>query len=91
MSQVIGTSVSRKDGRAKVMGTATYAAEHQIPGLVYGYLVTSSIANGNIKAIDTSAAEQSPGVLAVFTHQNAPQIRPLTTLCPQRFTRRGYL
>ncbi len=78
MSQVIGTSVSRKDGRAKVTGTATYAAEHQIPGLVYGYLVTSAIANGSIQAIDTSEAEQSPGVLAVFTHQNAPKICPPT-------------
>ena len=78
MSQVIGTSVSRKDGRAKVMGTATYAAEHQIPGLVYGYLVTSAVAKGSIKAIDTREAEKSPGVLTVFTHQNAPPICPPT-------------
>ncbi len=78
MSQVIGTSVSRKDGLAKVTGTATYAAEHQIPGLVYGYLVTSAIANGSIQAIETREAEQSPGVLAVFTHQNAPKIYPPT-------------
>lgn len=78
MSKVIGTSVSRKDGKAKVMGTATYAAEHQIPGLVYGYLVTSAIAKGSIKAINTSEAEQSPGAIAVFTHQNAPKINPPT-------------
>ena len=78
MSQVIGTSVSRKDGRAKVTGSATYAAEHQIPGLVYGYLVTSAIANGSIKKIETQEAEQSLGVLAVFTHQNPPKICPPT-------------
>lgn len=74
MSQVIGTSVSRKDGRAKVMGTATYAAEQQIPNLVYGYLVTSTIANGRIRQIDTRDAQKAPGVIAIFTHQNAPKL-----------------
>jgi len=74
MNKVIGTAVSRKDGRAKVTGTATYAAEHQIPGLVHGYLVTASIANGRIKSLDTSAAQKAPGVIAVFTHKNAPKV-----------------
>lgn len=74
MNKVIGTAVSRKDGLAKVTGTATYAAEHQIPGLVHGYLVTASIANGQIKSIDTSAAKKASGVIAVFTHENAPKM-----------------
>jgi xanthine dehydrogenase YagR molybdenum-binding subunit len=68
------TSFSRTDGQAKVTGTATYSAEHQIQGLVHGYLVTSTIANGRIRTINTRAAEQSPGVLAVFTHRNAPKL-----------------
>lgn len=74
MNKVIGTGVNRKDGRAKVTGTATYAAEHQIPNLVHGYLVTASIANGQIKSIDTSAAKKAPGVIEVFTHKNPPKI-----------------
>jgi xanthine dehydrogenase YagR molybdenum-binding subunit len=74
MNKVIGTGVNRKDGRAKVTGTATYAAEHQIPGLVHGYLVTASIANGQIKSIDTSAAEKALGVISVFTHKNPPKM-----------------
>ena len=74
MNQIIGTSVSRKDGRAKVTGTATYGAEHQIPGLVHGYLVTAAIANGRIRNIDTQQAEQAPGVMAVFTHKNKPKV-----------------
>ncbi|MGL5876361.1 MAG: xanthine dehydrogenase family protein molybdopterin-binding subunit, partial [Xenococcaceae cyanobacterium] len=68
------TSVSRTDGRAKVTGTATYSAEHQIEGLVHGYLITSAIAKGKIRKIDTRIAEQSPGVIAVFTHRNAPKL-----------------
>lgn len=74
MSKMIGTAVNRKDGFAKVTGQATYAAEHQLPGLVHGYVVTATIAKGQIRAIDTRDAEQSPGVIAVFTHQNVPKI-----------------
>ncbi|WP_413168048.1 xanthine dehydrogenase family protein molybdopterin-binding subunit [Capilliphycus salinus ALCB114379] len=74
MNKVIGTAVNRKDGLAKVTGKATYAAEHQIPGLVHGYLITSAIANGRIRLISTEAAEKAPGVIAVITHKNAPQI-----------------
>ncbi|MEM1255213.1 MAG: xanthine dehydrogenase family protein molybdopterin-binding subunit [Cyanobacteria bacterium P01_H01_bin.21] len=74
MNQVIGSSVSRQDGRAKVTGTATYSAEHQIPNLAYGYLVTATIASGRIRAIDTREAEQASSVITVFTHRNAPQV-----------------
>ncbi|HEY9655130.1 MAG TPA: xanthine dehydrogenase family protein molybdopterin-binding subunit, partial [Crinalium sp.] len=74
MSKVIGTAVNRKDGFAKVTGTATYSAEHDVSGLVHGVVVTSTIANGRIKAIDTREAEKAPGVTAVFTHKNAPKV-----------------
>jgi xanthine dehydrogenase YagR molybdenum-binding subunit len=74
MNEPMKTSISRTDGRAKVTGTATYSAEHQIEGLVHGYLVTSTIAKGRIRTINTRNAEKSPGVLAVFTHRNAPKL-----------------
>lgn len=74
MNKIIGTGINRKDGLAKVTGAATYAAEHQIPNLVHGYLVTASIAKGRIKNIDTQAAAKAKGVIAVFTYKNAPQI-----------------
>jgi xanthine dehydrogenase YagR molybdenum-binding subunit len=74
MNKVIGTAVSRKDGRAKVMGTATYAAEHQIPGLLHGYLVTATIAKGSIKEINTRDAEKALGVKAIFTPKNPPKM-----------------
>jgi xanthine dehydrogenase YagR molybdenum-binding subunit len=76
MSNVMGTSISRKDGRAKVTGTATFSAEHQIPDLLYGYLVTATIARGRIQNMDTTAAAAAPGVKAVFTPKNPPKIFP---------------
>lgn len=66
--------ISRVDGRAKVTGKAKYFAEFDLPGMTYCVLVGSEIAKGNITAINTKAAENAPGVLAVFTHLNMPEI-----------------
>src|SRR5688500_1688670 len=66
--------IDRVDGKAKVTGKATFAAEHKTQNIVYGWLVGSTIAKGRIKNIDIKAAERAPGVLAVITHQNAPKI-----------------
>lgn len=66
--------IDRVDGKAKVTGTATYAAEYKQQNLVYGFLVGSTIAKGHITGIDTKSAERAPGVLAVITHLNAPKL-----------------
>ena len=70
----IGQPVSRVDGRQKVTGRATYAAEFDVPGLAHGVIVRSTVANGRIASIDSAAAERAPGVVAVLTHRNAPRL-----------------
>jgi xanthine dehydrogenase YagR molybdenum-binding subunit len=72
MTQYTGTATSRIDGRDKVTGVARYAAEFGAPDLAHGSVVTSSIAKGRIKQIDTARAMDVEGVLAVLTHQNRP-------------------
>ncbi|ACB52858.1 putative Carbon monoxide dehydrogenase molybdoprotein [Crocosphaera subtropica ATCC 51142] len=71
---LIKTIMNRKDGTAKVTGTATYGAEHQIADLVHGYLITANIASGEIANINTEAALKSPGVIKIITHENRPTI-----------------
>lgn len=71
---VIGKPISRVDGRQKVTGGATYAAEFDVPGQVHAAVVRSTIASGRIASIDGAAAERAPGVLAVVTHRNAPRL-----------------
>jgi len=66
--------IKRVDGHLKVTGAIKYAAEYNFPGLVYGILVSSTIPKGTITGIDSKAAERAPGVLAVVSHLNAPQI-----------------
>ncbi|WP_428484536.1 xanthine dehydrogenase family protein molybdopterin-binding subunit [Rhodopila sp.] len=71
---VIGKPIPRVDGRAKVTGSATYAAEFHPPGMVWGVPVQSTIAHGRITSIDAAAAERVLGVLRVLTHGDVPQL-----------------
>jgi xanthine dehydrogenase YagR molybdenum-binding subunit len=68
----IGTPTSRIDGHAKVTGAAKYAAEHNVNGLAYAAVVTSTIAKGRIARIDTAEALRVEGVLDILTHENRP-------------------
>jgi len=70
----IGEPIDRVDGRLKVTGGARYAAEYPVPNVSYAVIVTSSIASGRVRQMDTSAAERATGVLAVLTPQNAPKL-----------------
>src|SRR3954452_23864469 len=74
MTAFIGQPVSRVDGRRKVTGGATYAAEFRVPGVAHAVIVRSTVANGRIAAIDTEAAERALGVAAVVTNRNAPRL-----------------
>src|SRR5437762_8535027 len=81
----IGQRVTRVDGRLKVMGQATYAAEFARPKLAYGMLFQSTIANGRVTKIDISTAKSAPGVIAILTRENAPQFKPY----PDDLTKKG--
>jgi xanthine dehydrogenase YagR molybdenum-binding subunit len=74
MSPYIGTSTSRIDGPAKVTGAAKYAGEFKAEGLVYGFVVESTIAKGRIRSIDTRTALGITGVLDILSHQNRPEM-----------------
>ena len=71
---IIGAPIDRTDGRLKVTGGVRYSAEVNVPGLVYGVIVSSTISAGSVASMDTAAAEGSPGVLAVFTPFNMPKL-----------------
>src|SRR5262247_3363305 len=72
----IGAPISRVDGVGKATGEARYAADHGVSGLAHGHVVSSQIARGTILRIDATAALALPGVLQVFTHENARRLVP---------------
>ncbi|HZI40502.1 MAG TPA: xanthine dehydrogenase family protein molybdopterin-binding subunit [Gemmatimonadaceae bacterium] len=70
----VGAPLDRVDGRLKVTGGARYAAEFAVPNLAHGVIITSTIAKGRVRSMDTSAAERAPGVIKVLTPMNAPRL-----------------
>ena len=76
MTHVIGQPIDRIDGHAKVTGSAAYAADNRVDGMVFGTIVTATIGRGRITEINTKSAQKVPGVLLVMTHENAPKQAP---------------
>ena len=72
----VGTARPRIEGRAKVTGSARYAADEPMQNLAFGSVVMSTVSRGRIRDIDTSAAEGSHGVLGVVDHSTAPRLNP---------------
>jgi len=72
MDSIIGQGIDRIDGRAKVTGAAAYSADKRAPDMAYGAIVTATIACGRITSIESTTARNTPGVLMVMTHENAP-------------------
>lgn len=73
-SSPLGRPLDRVDGPLKVTGKAQYAGEFNQDGLLYGSVVSSTIARGRVLSIDATAAEAVPGVQLVLTHLNRPRL-----------------
>src|ERR1700710_765149 len=63
----IGQRTIRPDGVDKVTGRAAFAADTNMPGMIWGKVLRSPHPHARIKSIDTSKAEALPGVKAVVT------------------------
>ena len=74
--RVVGHPVDRVEGPLKTTGRAPYAYEQQLPGQppAHGAVLGAAIAKGRIVSMDTEAARQAPGVLAVVTAENAGKL-----------------
>jgi carbon-monoxide dehydrogenase large subunit len=63
----IGQPVRRAEDPKLVRGEGQYSDDVNLAGQAYAVMVRSSMAHGVIKGIDTAAAKEMPGVLAVIT------------------------
>lgn len=63
--KIVGKSVKRTDLKAKVMGTAKYTLDSELPNMLYAVLLQSPYVNGTIKSIDIKEAESSAGIIKV--------------------------
>jgi CO/xanthine dehydrogenase Mo-binding subunit len=72
----IGVSVPRFDAPEKVTGRTQYVGDIQLPGLLYARLLRSPHAHARIKRIDAARARELPGVRAVLTAADIPELKP---------------
>jgi len=70
----VGQPLDRVDGVAKVTGKARYAGEYPEDGLLFGSVVSSTIAKGRVLNIDTREALNVPGVVLILDHRNRPHL-----------------
>src|ERR1700720_1587768 len=72
--RVVGTRPIRPDGVDKVIGRATFGADMAMPGMLWGKVLRSPHAHARIRSIKTDKAAALPGVKAVVTAADFPEI-----------------
>jgi carbon-monoxide dehydrogenase large subunit len=70
----VGRPAAHVEGRAKVTGEAKYSADITLPGILWGKCLRSPFPHARIVSIDISQAKQLPGVHAIVTGADLPQI-----------------
>ncbi len=89
MTKTIGKSIRRVDARGKVIGETLYSGDITMPNMAYMKILFARRPHALIKSIDTSAAEATKGVIAVFTAKDVPvneyglQIADQPVLCDE--------
>jgi CO/xanthine dehydrogenase Mo-binding subunit len=84
---VIGAPIPRLEGPEKVTGRAIYAADIHLPGTLWGKILRSPYPHARILSIDVSRANEVPGVRAVITGKDIPnllqgrRLRDMPVLC----------
>ena len=74
--KVVGTRPIRPDGVDKVTGRANFGADMTMPGMLWGKIKRSPHAHARIVSINTDKALTLPGVKAVTTRADFPDIPP---------------
>jgi xanthine dehydrogenase molybdenum-binding subunit len=68
---VVGKKIPRIDAYERVTGQAQYTGDIQLPGMLHARVLRSPHPHARIVSIDTSKAENLPGVKAIAHHENA--------------------
>jgi CO/xanthine dehydrogenase Mo-binding subunit len=73
--KVVGKSFPKHDSKEKLTGRTAYIHDVKLPGMLHGKILYSERVSARIVDIDTSEAEAVPGVAAVITAYNTPEVR----------------
>lgn len=73
----VGEKAIRPDAPSKILGTAKYAADIKVPGMVYGSALRTPAPRAYIKAIHLEKALQHPDVVKIALAEDIPGERIL--------------
>src|SRR5271156_5008945 len=76
LQKVVGTRPIRPDGVDKVTGRANFGADMVMPGMLWGKIKRSPHAHARIVSINLDKALALPGVKAVITRADFPELTP---------------
>jgi len=71
----IGKRIPKLDAADKATGRSRYIQDLKLPGMLYGRILYSQCAHARIVKIDVSKARALPGVRAVLTGEDIPEIK----------------
>lgn len=72
----IGKTLPKVDTRANALGAPVYVEDYRrLPGTLIVKVLRSPYAHARIRSINARIAQKVPGVVAVFTYEDAPDIR----------------
>ncbi len=72
--KLIGQNYTPPDHVAKVTGRARYAEDFRAEGMLFTKLLLSPMPHARVRSIDTSAALAMPGVKAILTAEDLPDL-----------------
>jgi CO/xanthine dehydrogenase Mo-binding subunit len=71
---VVGKSYPQVDAIDKARGRTKFVSDLVVPNMLHGRILRSPLAHARILSLDTSQAEQLPGVKAVVTYADTPGV-----------------
>jgi len=83
-ASLIGAPEIRKDAAGKATGAAQYVADLNLPETTYAVAVRSPHHHAKILSIETTKAQQFPGVMAVLTSADVPGAKTFGALIPDQ-------
>ena len=90
MPEYVGRRTPRVEDRRLITGRGRYAADIHPEGRLHIAFCRSSVPHARIRAIDRSAAQSMPGVVAVWTAEDVPEAASgLSDFVPQGIEQRG--
>jgi 4-hydroxybenzoyl-CoA reductase subunit alpha len=72
---IVGKRIPHRDAVEKVKGSAVFASDIKLNGMLHGKILRSPVPHAQIRNIDISKAKKLKGVKAIITSKDTPQIK----------------